>query len=181
MDNTNEAIKNASLQTAGPFNYGAGHVNPNVAGNPGLVYDLSIKDYYRFFCSLNYSSTQINAITGKAFSCPGRQAKIHDLNYPSITVSQLKGSVIVKRTVKNVAEGPVTYKAKVKSPPGVLVSVEPKELEFSKKGEEKSFRVELRAMKNSSGNYVFGSLTWKNAPFSVVSPIVVDIVTVNSP
>jgi len=178
MDNTNEAIRNASLQRAGPFNYGAGHVNPNVAGNPGLVYDLSIKDYYRFFCSLNYNSTQIKAITGKAFSCPARQPKIHDLNYPSITVSQLKGSVIVKRTVKNVAEGPATYKAKVKSPPGVLVSVEPKHLEFSKKGEEKSFRVALRAKKNSSGNYVFGSLTWKHAQYLVVSPIVVDTVTV---
>lgn len=180
MDNTNEAIKDASLQTAGPFNYGAGHVNPNVAGNPGLVYDLSIKDYYRFFCSLNYNSTQIKAITGKAFSCPARLPKIHDLNYPSITVSQLKGSVIVKRTVKNVAEGHATYKAKVRSPPGVLVSVKPKELEFSKKGEEKSFKLALRARKNSSGDYVFGSLTWKHAQYLVVSPIVVATVTVNS-
>jgi hypothetical protein len=178
MDNTNEAIRNASLQRAGPFNYGAGHVNPNVAGNPGLVYDLSVKHYYRILCSLNFNSTQIKAIAGKAFPCPAWRPKIQDLNYPSITVSQLKGSVIVERTVKNVAEGPVTYKAKVRSPPGVLVSVEPKELEFSKKGEEKSFRVALRAMKNSSGNYVFGFLTWKHARFLVASPIVVETVTV---
>lgn len=39
-DNTKGRIKDSSLQTAGPFNYGAGHVNPNGAADPGLVYDL---------------------------------------------------------------------------------------------------------------------------------------------
>ena len=63
MDNTKEPIKNASRQIAGPFNYGAGHVNPNAVGNPGLVYDLEMEDYYSFLCSLNYNSRQMKAIT----------------------------------------------------------------------------------------------------------------------
>jgi hypothetical protein len=175
LDNNKGPIKNASLQIAGPFNYGAGHVNPNKAGNPGLVYDLSVRDYNEFLCGLNYSSTQIKAITGKTFPCPARPSKIYNLNYPSITVSELKGSVIVRRIVTNVAEGPATYKAKVQSPDGVLVSVEPEELQFSNIGEKKSFIVALKATQSSGGQYVFGSLTWKHDRNSVVSPIVVKV------
>lgn len=175
MDNTRGAIKNASLQTAGPFNYGAGHVNPNKAGNPGLVYDLSDRDYNKLLCSLNYTSTQIKALTGKAFPCPARPSKIYNLNYPSITVSELKGSVIVRRTVTNVAEGPTIYKAKVQSPDGVLVTVKPEQLQFSNNGEKKSFTVALKATQSSGGQYVFGSLTWKHDRHSVLSPIVVKV------
>jgi len=176
LDNTNEPIQDASNQTAGPFNYGAGHVNPNVAGNPGLVYDLSPEDYYNFFCALNYTSTQIRAIIGKEFSCPARPSKIENLNYPSITVAELQGTAIVKRTLKNVAEGHATYKAEVTGPPGVLVSVNPTELEFSKIGEKKSFTITISA-KKFSGDFVFGSLSWNHDRFSVVSPIVVGDVT----
>merc|ERR1711915_438095 len=178
LDNTKTAIKDNLLQTAGPFNYGAGHVNPNKAGDPGLIYDLSIRDYKSFLCSLHYNSTQIEAITGRAFTCPKRSPNIYNLNYPSITVSALKGSATVRRTVTNVAEGPVTYKAKVQSPVGVSVSVEPAELDFSTRGQNKTFKVALKAVK-SLGEYVFGSLTWKHGKYSVTSPIVVNVTSVN--
>jgi len=177
LNNKKEPIENESKQTAGPFSYGAGHVNPNGAGNPGLVYDLSLEDYYNFFCTLNYNSTEIRAIIGKEFTCPARRSKIHNFNYPSITVAELHGTAIVKRTLKNVAEGHGTYKAQVTAPPGVLVSLNPTQLEFSKKGEKKSFTITFNAA-NFSGNYVFGSLSWNHHRFSVVSPIVVGDVTV---
>lgn len=180
LDNTKGAITTALLQKADPFNYGAGHVNPNKAGNPGLVYDLSVEDYYSFFCTLNYNSTQIRAVTGKEISCPALRPKTYDLNYPSITVSKLNGSVIVKRTVTNVAEGPAIYKADVESPDGVLVSVEPQKLEFSKTGEKKSFNVTLTAIKSTVEGYAFGSLTWKHPRYLVVSPIVVTVVAVKT-
>jgi len=179
LDNTKTEIKDDSLQRAGPFNYGAGHVYPNKAGDPGLVYDLSLRDYNTFFCSLYYNSSQIKAITGRAFTCPARPSKIYNLNYPSITVSALKGSATVRRTVTNVAEGPVTYKAKVQSPVGVSVLVEPAELHFSTSGEKKTFNVSLKAVNSSGGQYVFGSLTWKNSKYSVASPIVVKVTRVN--
>jgi len=178
-DNTQSAIKDDSLQRAGPFNYGAGHVYPNKAADPGLVYDLSLRDYNNFFCSLYYNSSQLKAITGKAFNCPARPSKIYNLNYPSITVSALKGSATVRRTVTNVAGGPVTYKAKVQSPDGVSVLVEPAELHFSTSGEKKTFTVSLKAVKSSRGEYVFGSLAWKYGKYSVASPIVVKVSSVN--
>eukprot|EP00253_Pinus_taeda_P001373 PITA_01373 len=179
LDNTKTTIKDDSLQTAGPFEYGAGHVYPNKAGDPGLVYDLSIRDYNILFCSLHYNSTQFKAITGRAFTCPTRPPNIYNLNYPSITVSALKGSATVRRTVTNVAEGPVTYKAKVQSPVGVSVLVEPTELHFSTSGERKTFNVSLKAVKSSRGQYVFGYLTWRNAKYWVASPIVVNVTRVN--
>ncbi|KAE8654871.1 Subtilisin-like protease SBT5.3 [Hibiscus syriacus] len=45
LDNLNEPILNASNIEAGPFSYGAGHVQPNLAMDPGLVYDLATTDY----------------------------------------------------------------------------------------------------------------------------------------
>ena len=35
---------------ADPFDFGAGHVAPNSAADPGLVYDLTTNDYYAFLC-----------------------------------------------------------------------------------------------------------------------------------
>eukprot|EP01018_Ginkgo_biloba_P025154 Gb_27580 [translate_table: standard] len=177
MDNTKEPIKTASLEAAGPFNYGAGHVNPNAAVNPGLVYDLSNKDYYRFLCSLSYSSTQTQIVTGKNFSCPLSPPKTYNINYPSITVSDLKGTVHVKRTLTNVGEGSGVYVAKAKAPPGVKVTIKPKKLEFSEIGEKKSFTVKLKARRSFEGNYVHGHLTWSDGEHLVRSPIVVNAVT----
>merc|ERR1711915_1013662 len=163
-DNTKGRIKDSSLQTAGP----------------GLVYDLSTRDYNSFLCSLNYNSTQIKAITGKVFSCRAGIPKIYDLNYPSISVSDLKGSVTVKRTVTNVGNGPATYTAKVQSPDGISVSVQPRVLQFSRSGEKKSFNVALRAVNSSAGEYVFGSITWVNREHLVASPIAVNATSVKT-
>eukprot|EP00252_Welwitschia_mirabilis_P014131 TRINITY_DN3116_c0_g1_i9.p1 TRINITY_DN3116_c0_g1~~TRINITY_DN3116_c0_g1_i9.p1 ORF type:complete len:762 (-),score=169.38 TRINITY_DN3116_c0_g1_i9:277-2562(-) len=181
VDNNNEAILNSSHLTADPFNYGSGHVNPNKAYSPGLVYDLSYKDYIHFFCSLEYDPTQIKAITGKDFTCPTEKPHVHDFNYPAITVADLNGSIILERTVTNVEKGQAVYDAKVQSPSGVLVSVEPTQLNFSSVWQKKSFKVAMKALNSSQGNYVFGSLTWQSSKHVVVSPIVVNVTAVKDP
>ena len=45
----------ATGQPATPFDYGAGHVDPVAALDPGLVYDANVEDYLGFFCALNFS------------------------------------------------------------------------------------------------------------------------------
>ncbi|PIN25611.1 Cucumisin [Handroanthus impetiginosus] len=100
--------------------------------------------------------------------------RLIDVNYPSITVPNLNGSVTVTRKVKNVGlQG--TYKARVRSPLGISVRVKPDVLKFEGVGEEKSFRVSLEARKYGAagGEYVFGLLTWSDGRHYVRSPIVV--------
>eukprot|EP01018_Ginkgo_biloba_P017621 Gb_20614 [translate_table: standard] len=174
MDNT---IRDTSLKNATPLSFGSGHVNPNAAADPGLVYDRSEDDYIMFLCSLNYSSKQIEIITTrKNVSCPWNPPEAYDLNYPSITVSNLAGVQVVKRSVTNVGVKGV-YSVRVKSPPGVQTKIEPTELQFSAVGEKRSFTVELKAMQISEGNFVYGELTWSDGQHSVRSPIVVNATT----
>ncbi|XP_051126249.1 subtilisin-like protease SBT5.3 [Andrographis paniculata] len=173
-DNTMKPLTNASYAKATPFSYGGGHVQPNRAMDPGLVYDLTLIDYLSFLCNLGYNDTQIKLFTNGPYSCPHEPFSLVDLNYPSITVPDLNGTAIVTRRVKDVGSAPSTYKARIRSPPGISVSIEPSELEFKGVGEEKEFRVSLKARHGGrKEEYVFGELRWSDGRHFVRSPIVV--------
>ncbi|CAA0816278.1 Subtilisin-like protease SBT5.3 [Striga hermonthica] len=172
-DNTLKPVETASYSKATPFNYGAGHIQPNRAMDPGLVYDLSTYDYLSFLCALGYNRTQIQLFTKEPYTCP-RPISLLNLNYPSITVPNLNGSVTVSRKVKNVGP-PGTYKARIRSPRGVSVKIEPDTLRFEKVGEEKGFKVRVNARRQGGGSkdYAFGQLIWSDGHHYVRSPIVV--------
>ncbi|KAL5981349.1 hypothetical protein ACLOJK_015404 [Asimina triloba] len=163
-------IKDATLDDANAFAYGAGHVRPNRAMNPGLVYDLTPTDYSNFLCALGYHSKIISKFA--AYKCPSKKISLLDFNYPSITVPSLRGPTTVSRTVKNVG-GPGVYRARVDSPPGVSVSVQPNTLEFNKVGEEKTFKVTFAPKHDKVDDYVFGKLIWSDGFHRVRSPLVV--------
>ncbi|GJT35285.1 subtilisin-like protease SBT5.3 [Tanacetum coccineum] len=172
-DNEVKPMTNASHLKATPFSYGAGHVQPNRAMDPGLVYDLKTTDYLDLMCALGYTKSQIEKFSETPYKCPTKNISLTDLNYPSITVPNLKGSIIVTRTVKNVGS-PATYTAQVFKLAGVSVVVQPKSLTFNKIGEEKSFKVILKPKKGGVANdYVFGQLKWSDGKHYVRSPIVV--------
>lgn len=157
---------------ATPFSYGGGHVRPSRAVDPGLVYDLGLKDYLNVLCSLGYNQSQIEVVSDESHKCP-KPISLTNLNYPSITVPKLSGSITVTRTLKNVGTAG-TYEARVQKPAGISVSVKPNSLTFKKVGEEKSFKVTLK-VKNSKAakKYVFGKLIWSDGKHNVRSPIVV--------
>lgn len=172
-DNTHNPVTNASYIKATPFNYGSGHVRPNRAMDPGLIYDLTTTDYYDFLCAIGYDSAQIKKLSGESYVCPSNAIRLVDLNYPSISVPRLAGLTSVTRTVKNVG-APGTYIARVLEPEGVSVEVKPGKLEFSQVGEEKRFEVILKAKEGEGpSDYVFGSLIWSDGKHKVRSPIVV--------
>ncbi|KAA8515580.1 hypothetical protein F0562_018809 [Nyssa sinensis] len=174
-DNTGHPILDASLVKATPFSYGAGHIRPNRAANPGLVYDLTVKDYIHFLCALGYNQTIIQIFSNHTYSCSKSARRLHimNLNYPSITVPKLLNSVTVTRRVRNVGS-PGKYSARVQPPVGVSVTVEPSTLIFMKTGEEKSFNLTLTAKRPGvDGDYVFGELIWSDSVHYVRSPIVV--------
>ncbi|KAL6986596.1 Subtilisin-like protease SBT5.3 [Sarracenia purpurea var. burkii] len=173
QDNINEPITNASIMKATPFNYGAGHVQPNRAMDPGLVYDLTPRDYLKFLCAIGYNQTIIALFSGGPYKCP-KHISLLDFNYPSITVPKLNGSMTVTRAVTNVGS-PGTYNVGVKNPAGISVSVEPSSLNFEKVGEKKTFKVTLKVEEaKRAKDYVFGQLTWSDGNKHYVrSPIVV--------
>ncbi|KAH7837867.1 hypothetical protein Vadar_019105 [Vaccinium darrowii] len=171
-DNTVNPMLNGSFLEATPFSYGAGHIRPNRAADPGLVYDLNTIDYLNFLCGIGYNQTKIKLFSNAPYNCPSNFSLI-DFNYPSITVPNLSGSVTVSRKVKNVGS-PGVYAAHIRHPRGVLISVEPKVLKFDKTGEEKSFKLTLTNKKlGGPGEYEFGQLTWSDGHHYVRSPIVV--------
>uniref|UniRef100_A0A0E0CHD0 Subtilisin-like protease n=1 Tax=Oryza meridionalis TaxID=40149 RepID=A0A0E0CHD0_9ORYZ len=181
VDNERHAILNSSFAAANPFGFGAGHVSPARAMNPGLVYDLAAGDYLNFLCSLRYNATVMAMFAGGGgaapFRCPASPPKVQDLNYPSITVVNLTSSATVRRTVKNVGK-PGVYKAYVTSPAGVRVTVSPDTLPFLLKGEKKTFQVRFEVMNASLAmDYSFGALVWTNGKQFVRSPLVVKTTT----
>lgn len=167
-----EPLLNSSNFKATPFSYGAGHVYPNHAMDPGLVYDLTVDDYLNFLCALGYNATQIETFSEKPYNC-SKSITLTNLNYPSITVPNLSGSITVIRTLKNVGT-PGTYNAQVENPAGITVSVKPKSLQFKRVGEEKSFKLTLKAKNpKAAKDYAFGRLIWSDGKHYVRSPIVV--------
>ncbi|KAF6153867.1 hypothetical protein GIB67_001100, partial [Kingdonia uniflora] len=172
LDNEGKEMRNASTIEATPFSYGAGHVNPNLAVDPGLVYDLTTTDYLNFLCAIGYTATQMKSFSGGTYTCTNSTSLL-DFNYPSITVPNLSGSATLTRTVKNVGT-PGTYHPLIKAPAGISVSVEPKTLTFATLGEEKKYSVTLTVTEPSvAKDYVFGSLSWTDSKHVVRSPLVV--------
>lgn len=163
-------IRNADYEKANPFAYGSGHIRPNRAMDPGLVYDLSVNDYLNFLCGIGYNQTLIRQFSGSHYECP-KKYNLLNFNNPSITVPNLNGSVTVTRTLKNVGK-PGRYASRVRQPPGFSVSVEPTILKFEKTGEEKSFKLTIKATRSTRG-FEFGQLIWSDGSHYVRSPIVV--------
>ena len=167
-------ILSLEKEKANPLAYGAGHVQPNKAANPGLVYDLSTQDYLNFLCARGYNKTQMKLFTNDTSFVCSKSFKVTDLNYPSISMNNLKSEAVeIKRRVKNVGS-PGTYVAQVEAPPGVSVSVDPSTLKFTKTDEEKDFKVVLRRVSNNqTEEHVFGKLVWSDGKHRVSSPIFV--------
>ncbi|XP_022752997.1 subtilisin-like protease SBT5.4 isoform X2 [Durio zibethinus] len=172
-DNTAKPMLDSSNKRATPFAYGAGHVRPNRAMDPGLVYDLTVDDYLNFLCARGYNQRMMRLFSDKPHACP-KSYNVADFNYPSISVPQHSGSTTISRKVKNVGP-PGTYKAHVRSPAGVTVSVNPSSLTFKKSGEEKKFEVTFKSKSNvQPAGYAFGHLTWSDGHHHVRSPLVVE-------
>ncbi|XP_028792892.1 subtilisin-like protease SBT1.7 [Neltuma alba] len=170
----------ATGKPATPFDFGAGHVDPAAALDPGLVYDATTNDYLNFLCALDYTSSQIKQATGQDFTCDSRKKyRVEDLNYPSFAVNMKTASGSGKpmsvqhtRILTNVGE-PGTYKVSVSSPSSsVKIEVEPTTLCFSKMYEKKSFTVTFNTWASMpSGTTTFGHLEWSDGKHKVVSPI----------
>ncbi|KAL5722559.1 hypothetical protein ACHQM5_006068 [Ranunculus cassubicifolius] len=178
------AIKSALMTSAVPldeiknpdkeFSYGAGHLNPVAAINPGLIYDIAEVDYIRFLCSIGLSNEGMKLMTGSVNDCAAYSGgSPYDLNYPSIISTSFEATI--RREVTNVGEAFSTYKAWVSVPPQLTVIVIPEVLTFSSLGEKKSFVVRISTRKARKNEIYSASLTWFDGVHRVRSPIVMHV------
>ncbi|KAI3992320.1 hypothetical protein MKX01_030041 [Papaver californicum] len=172
MDNTWRSISkdpNGSLTT--PFDYGSGHVNPLAALDPGLIYDFGPNDIIDFICTYGATPAQFRNLTTEPITCKNPSIPTYNLNYPSIGVTNMNGTVTVLRTVTYYGHGSTVFTASIENPAGVKAMVIPNDLKFKEAGEKLSYKVHFTPYKTSNGSFVFGSITWKNGVYKVRSPI----------
>ncbi|CAI0424614.1 unnamed protein product [Linum tenue] len=185
------AIRSAMMTTANELDssmmpikdvgLGAGHVVPNKAMDPGLVYDAAPQDYVSLLCSMNFTRSQIMTITrSKGYDCS--ESSSLDLNYPSFVAFYDKnvttGVMLThrfRRVVTNVGGAGARYEVKVVAPEGVKVAVWPKSLAFEKKNEQRDYNVEIVYPSDGKGRVLYGSIVWveESGKHAVRSPIVV--------
>jgi subtilisin family serine protease len=159
------------------FNQGAGHVKPNSAADPGLVYDSSWNDWLAFLCG---NSSRVGAATCAALTKAGYKTDASDFNGASIAIGDLAGVQTVTRKVTNVGSAPATYTSSVTGLAGLTVTVTPSSLTLAP-GESAGFSVEVTRTTAAHNAYAAGNLTWTDGSHSVRSPIVVRPVALAAP
>ncbi|KAK4771466.1 hypothetical protein SAY87_031998 [Trapa incisa] len=169
-------------KTADPFDVGGGHVDPNRAMDPGLIYDANVNDYLQFLCSMGYSTRSFSNLGAtEPIRCrrgDGQLIQGLNLNLPSIVIPSLNGKLTVTRTVTNVGnEVGSVYKAILKPPRGTTMKVDPHVLRFNATLRVLSYKVifALEREKKVQGGYKFGSITWTDGVHFVRSPVAVRV------
>ncbi|KAJ8550234.1 hypothetical protein K7X08_035720 [Anisodus acutangulus] len=179
----NPLLDEKSYNISTTLDMGAGHVDPEKAVDPGLVYDITVDDYLNFLCASNYSGRDIRQIAKRPGRCMGKHHKPWNLNYPAISVvidsmeESTMGIVQVTRIVTHVGEAPSTYTVSVTNPKGATVTVTPTSMNFKESGQKQSYMLQIKAEKLAvtplNSVVEVGKLTWSNGKHHVVSPLVV--------
>ena len=163
---------------ANPFAFGAGHIVPNDAVDPGLVYDVSDDEFDAFACGIAspaVSQQRCSELSQAGFSFSGE-----DLNQPSIAIAHLAGQQTVRRHVTNVSDESTTYTAEIVAPSGVAVSVVPASIALAP-GATASFDVTFMFESGPLDLWRFGSLTWTSSDHDVYSTLAIRPASVTAP
>ncbi|BAB09207.1 subtilisin-like protease [Arabidopsis thaliana] len=175
----NEPIQDYDGSPANPFALGSRHFRPTKAASPGLVYDASYQSYLLYCCSVGLTNLD------PTFKCPSRIPPGYNLNYPSISIPYLSGTVTVTRTVTCVGRtgnSTSVYVFNAQPPNGVLVKAEPNVLVFDKIGQKKRFNIIFTTQRYEftgearRDRYRFGWFSWTDGHHVVRSSIAVSLV-----
>jgi hypothetical protein len=170
MTTASQLRNNGSLIAGGPFAIGSGHVDPNKAVDPGLVYAAGFNDWIGFLCG-----------SGQATGCGALTIDPSDLNYPSIAIGTLTGPQTVTRRVTNVGGASSTYAVTVSGGAGLTVAVNPTIFTIAP-GATQTYTVTFARTTASFGVYSTGSITWADSSGHVVrSPFAVRPVALVAP
>jgi hypothetical protein len=179
------AIKSALMTSAGDvldgpntnplviFRQGAGHVQPNAALNPGLVFDSNFNDWLGFLCG-----TQLPTSFCTDAGVPVLDAS--DMNVASIAIGDMAGTQTVKRRVTNVSGNPATFTPSVSGLAGVTVAMTPPAVTLGA-GETKTINLSFTRTTAALNAYTGGQLTLSNGISNVRVPMVVRPVALAAP
>ena len=189
-DNTGQNISDTYTgEGSNPTAFGAGHINPNAALDPGLVYDISPQTYVDFVCGLNsvgppyfdpYTTFFCDSSSPPSPTTLGSTPRPIDLNTPSLFVTFNETSdsrpftPTTSRTLTNV--GPLdstnTYNlVSITTPTFLTVSVTPTVLTFDALHRNLPYSVTFTFSASNTNFISFGSLTWSDGVHNVTSPI----------
>ncbi len=173
-----DLVQSDGESVANPFDYGAGHIVPNDALNPGLVYDVSDDEFDAFACGTESPAvpeSRCNELEGAGVSFAPE-----DLNQPSIGLARLANEQTITRRVTNVSDESQTFVASVTAPPGIQVSVVPSNISLGP-GQTATFDVTFVYESGPLDLWRFGSLTWTSNDHEVYSTIAVKPVSLTAP
>src|SRR4051794_2811963 len=154
-----------------PFAQGAGFVNPNGAGAPGLVYPTTATEYRRYMVGLGVHfappNDTLTAISGT------------EINQASIAAGAVPGVTTVTRTVQNVGSSSASYQVSYNQP-GFDVHVTPNSFTLAP-GASQTFTVQYSRTDAEFDTWSKGSLTWTGAGHQVRIPVALRAVGVAAP
>jgi subtilisin family serine protease len=183
------AIKSALMTSAsdildGPntnplviFRQGAGHVRPNSAADPGLVFDTNANDWLAFLCG---TTSGVTPATCSALVGLGYSLDPSNLNVASIAIGDLAGVQTVTRRVTNVSDTAATYTPSYTGLVGFTVAFSPASLTLNP-GQTKSFTVTFTRTTATLNVYTGGQITWSDGTHSVRIPAVLRPVALAAP
>jgi len=144
------------------FRQGAGHVVPNKAVDPGLVFNSGLTDWLGFLCGTQLDPSYCTS-RGIAIVAPS------DFNGASIQIGALPGSRTVTRTVTNVgAKGTYSFAF---SGAGISASVSPATFTLNP-GQSQTLSITVTRTTAALNAFTGGQLTWSDGAHSVRIPVV---------
>ena len=164
-----DVVKDDGTTPADAFDMGSGHVVPNLATDPGLVYEAGKEDYDAFTCGTE--TPRVDDAECEQLLAAGYPDEAVDLNSPSIALSSLVSKRTVTRSVTNVGAAG-QYAVEVEAPLGIDVEVSPTVLSLAP-GETARYEVSIENSDADLYAWQFGALTWADAQHSVRSPLAV--------
>jgi uncharacterized repeat protein (TIGR01451 family) len=131
-----KVAKEDGVTPANAFDYGSGRVDLNVAGDPGLTFDVTRADYL------------------------AHRNDLWSVNYPSVYFPIMPGEVTVQRTAHSVLPYDSEWEVKVSAPADVKIKVKQDELEIPAGGEA-TFSITVDGRDVPLGQVRFAMITLK--------------------
>ncbi len=161
-------IRNENGDAANPFDFGGGHIRPNQAIAPGLVYNADAADFDAFLCGRGDERPDVDCA---ALAAAGLPTDGSDLNQQSIALTRLVPSQVVQRRLPNVRPAGV-YTSSVRTPTTITAEVTPPVLSLAT-GETADVQIRFTSDGTQTDAWHFGSLTWTGPEATVRSPIAI--------